>query len=546
MGVRREVQLLAAGALLALGASAPAASPYDIGTPTLRELHVSPTGDDSRDGLTPATALRTMTAAWTQIPSDATLATTGYRINLAAGTYACEPSEPDNCQNFVANRHGTGQFPVILAGPATGTATVRGGLDFGRMSYLYLIDLTLVGGGELPLNNSGNNLLHLAEVDHVLLRRVKLLGPDCANDTCTNLQEVLKVNQADHLYIENSELRGAWHTGIDYFAVQYSHVIGCRIHTVGQWCMYAKGGSAYLWVEGNEFDHAQLGFGAGQSANLAVMRPPWLHYDVYDVKFVNNVLHDLRGVGLSARGAYDTLFAYNTFVDVATDTDGGYPLMEAVPAERGCNPTDEVQEPVPECLALIAQGAWGPNFLTDNTESIPNRNVGVYNNIFYNRGSARTLYNHFGIRGPQPRPDGFVNLPDTITTDDGLVLAGNVIWNGPTDHPLGFDESTGCLESHPTCSEIAVRAANAVNTMEPQLVDPAGGDYHPAPGGNLSTFAAAAIPDFTWTSFSPAVPTGTLSNYIATDRNGSPRPNPGPPGAYVVPAPATANGFVVR
>ena len=33
------------------------------------------------------------------------------------------------------------------------------------------------------------------------------------------------------------------------------------------------------------------------SANLAVMRSPWLHYEAYDIKFVNNVLHDLPGVG---------------------------------------------------------------------------------------------------------------------------------------------------------------------------------------------------------------------------------------------------------
>jgi len=146
--------------------------PYDIGSPTLTEIWVSPgvSGNDSNDGLTPGTPLKTLTAAWSKIPPGI-LTSTGYRINLQPGTYPCEPAEPDNCLNNFGNRTGTYAFPIIIrASGGQGTVTISGGLDILDVSYLYLIDLTLRGGTPLPTNSSGNNLLHLASVDHVLLR----------------------------------------------------------------------------------------------------------------------------------------------------------------------------------------------------------------------------------------------------------------------------------------------------------------------------------------------------------------------------------------
>ncbi|MBP7686529.1 MAG: hypothetical protein KA765_01415, partial [Thermoflexales bacterium] len=177
---------------------------YDIGNPTLTEIYVSPTGDDANSGASPASPLRTLTAAWGQIPAGA-LTTTGYRINLLPGTYPCEPDEATNCVNQLTNRLGTYAYPVIIrALNGRGTVTLRGGLDIYGVAYVYLIDITLAGGGPIPVNISGNNLLHLFNSDHVLVRGVTLAGPACDNDTCNNLQEVFKVNQAQYLYVEDS------------------------------------------------------------------------------------------------------------------------------------------------------------------------------------------------------------------------------------------------------------------------------------------------------------------------------------------------------
>lgn len=162
---------------------------YDIGQPVLTEIYVSPDGDDAHDGLSISSPLKTLTAAWGRIPTGVPLTGSGYRINFLPGVYPCEPGGLDDCQNYFGDRHGTYQFPVILrAYNGAGSATVQGGLDLSHSSYVYLIGLTLAGGMPLPTNQSGNNLLHLANMDHVLLRAVTLDGPDCDNDTCNNLQ----------------------------------------------------------------------------------------------------------------------------------------------------------------------------------------------------------------------------------------------------------------------------------------------------------------------------------------------------------------------
>ena len=500
----------------------------------MTDLYVSPDGNDGNDGSSTDSPLQTLTAAWDRIPAGETLADTGYRINLMPGTYPCEPAEPDNCQNYFTGRHGTFQFPIIVrAAGGPGTVTIRGGLDLSDISYLYLFDLDLSGGTPLPTNQSGNNLLHLANADHVLLRGMTLNGPDCNNDSCNNLQEVLKVNQAQYLFVENSTIGGAWHSSVDLFSVQYGHFMNNNVHTAGQWCMYLKGGSASLQIEGNEFHDCQLGFQAGQSSNLTVMQAPWIHYEAYDIRFINNLLHDIPGVGLSVSGGYNILFAYNTLYAVGTDDENGYPLIQVVQGERGCSATDELPDPLPVCKALLAQGGWGPAFVTENLPAVPNRNVYILNNLIYNPVSTSTLYSHLYIAAPLDLPADFQNLPNPVPADENLVIAGNLIWNGPSDHPLGVDESTGCAPSNHTCSTEQLLASNTINNLEPQLIDPAHGDYRPVPGGNVYITVTFPITYIMWGFLSTSFPAGTFPNYsIDTDRLGNPRTGSGPPGAY--------------
>ena len=136
--------------------------------------------------------------------------------------------------NFMESRYGSAQFPVIIqSADGSRTAHVQGDLNIFDCRYLYLIGLDLVP-------DPPGDVVHFELCDHVLVR-------DCHLDGGARIaQETLKANQSQYLYIESSDIHGAFDNAIDYVAVQYGHVINNRIHDAQDWCEYAKGGSAYL------------------------------------------------------------------------------------------------------------------------------------------------------------------------------------------------------------------------------------------------------------------------------------------------------------
>jgi len=266
-----------------------------------------------------------------------------------------------------------------------------------------------------------------------------------------------------------------------------------------------------------------------------MMRSPWLHHEAYDIKFVNNLLHDIAGVAVSVAGGYNILVAHNSLYRVATSTDPGYPLMSFVHGERNCTPTDELPAPVPVCQANATAGGWGPVAENADEAVIPSRNVLVFNNLIYNPAPHQSLYTHFGFEGPASPGSTFQNLPADGHADSGLSIRGNVIWNGPATLPTGAGDGSACQDSNPQCHHAQLLADNTINTLEPALTDPVHGNFVPLPGGNIAQQTGLAIPDFTWAEAParPAVPVGHLSNQVATDRNGVVR-HPGAPtvGAY--------------
>jgi len=110
--------------------------------------------------------------------------------------------------------------------------------------------------------------------------------------------------------------------------------------------------------------------------------------------------------------------------------------------------------------------------------------------------------------------------------DENLRMRGNLIWDGGPHHPLGVEDAgQGCQPANTACSAGQLRAENAINTVEPQVVDAAGGNFQPVPGGSVFGVTTFAIPDFTWDdslSFGP-VPEGDLSNAVTADYQGQER-----------------------
>ncbi len=509
-------------------------APYDIGNPVLTEIWVDPVrGDDARDGLSAANAVRTINAAWRLIP--ASPATTGFRINILPGTLPFD----DSCSNFYDLRRGSRTFPVIVSAfYGAGSVVIEGGLNIKDCQSLYLLNLTLAAGGSLP--TFGNNVLHLESCTNVLLRGLTVTGPDpVQNPDNYDIQEVIKANQCGDLYLESSDVSGTYQTGVDFFSVQGGHVINSQVHGAGEWAMYLKGGSAYFLVHGNEFYDCGLGFRAGEGSNLEVMRAPWFHYECYDIKFVNNIVHDIRGVPLSVCGAYNFLAAYNTFVRVATNAEGeiDYPLLELVHGSRGCTDTSENGEGNAEeiCRAFLDQGAWGTDVLNEGGEWIPNKNVFIYNNIFYNPAPYQTMRTQFWVQEAIAPPAITRNIPSPSRCDDNAVIRGNLIWNGPADHPFGIENST-------ELDEAALRSENSINMIEPELVDTARNNFRPLSGGSVFNNPVYAIPAFAGgdSPYPPAVPAGNLTNEVLFDFNGQLRAGPAFAGALSPASSATA------
>ncbi len=353
----------------------------------------------------------------------------------------------------------------------------------------------------------GGDVVHCERCDHFLIRRSRLVG---RGETA----ETLKVNQSQHVYVERSNVSGAGDNAIDFVAVQHGHLLANRIHHAGDWCAYAKGGSADIRVAGNEiYACGTGGFTAGQGTGLQFMTPPWIQFEAYDVTVLDNFVHDTEGAGLGVNGATGVLLAHNTLYRVGRRSH----TLEVVFGGRSCDgrPGDEGRE---RCRQYIDAGGWGTTAVDDgnNYVRIPNRDVLVLNNLVYNPAGhprAGQLFTIFGSydSAVQRASSG----PAPAQADDGLHIRGNFILNGRSRTPLGVGAAdAGCRPSHPTCNLAQLGADNVFNRGRTGLVNPAGRDFRPSslaartptvalpsgadPGAAAPRFGPAGPPGFRW------------------------------------------------
>lgn len=430
-------------------------------------------GDDSRQGHDRAEALRTVDAAWDRIPSGVLL-TTGYRIALVAGTYPQATSV-----NYWEDRHGTAEAPIVVEaidGPHT--AVFEADINMYDVSHFSLLGVDIIREGDA---------FHCELCDHILIRDVELSGGTAAHET-------VKINQSQYISIENSEIHGADDNAIDFVAVQYGNVTGNRIHDAQDWCAYAKGGSAYLTFADNEiFDCGTGGITAGQGTGFEFMTPPFLNYEAYGIEIVNNVIHHTEGAGLGVAGGFNVLFAHNTLYDVGTRSH----VVEFVRGRRGCDGSTST------CAANHDAGGWGS--AAGEEQLIPNRHIYFFNNVVVNPAGVQSQWQHFQVDGPMDTPSSS-GIPSPAVADDDLQIRSNVIWNGPSDHPLGTGE--GCPDGNETCNTAQILDANEINTIEPTLTDPDNGDFSLTESSLGSLPAPVPIPRFVWDQTPIPVPPG--------------------------------------
>ena len=457
------------------------------------ELWVDPVnGSDSADGSSRSQALHTLAEAWRRIPAGVTL-TTGYSILLVAGEYP-ESSIP----TYWEDRHGTSSAPIVLrAVDSPRSARIQGSINLYDTEHLYLVDLVVENDGDV---------FHCELCRHLGIYNVEMDGG------ARQAHETIKINQSQHITIEQSDIHGSYENAIDFVAVQYATLRNNRIYDADDWCVYVKGGSAYITVEGNEiFNCGTGGFTAGQGTGFEYMVSPWLHYEAYAVRAVNNLIHDTAGAGLGVNGGYAVLYAYNTLYRVGTRSH----LLEVVHGGRSCDGD------AARCTANHAVGGWGPVTVGDEAK-IPDRNVFIYNNLIVNPAGVQSQWQHLTVHGPIAPPAG-LNVPSPAVTDDNLQIVGNVLWNGPASHALGIGEESGCQPTNPTCSAQQLLADNAINQVEPRFVDAAAGDFRVANPAELPE--PHPLPDFpAWDPLTPSVPAvSDLRNRVEVDAMGRQR-----------------------
>lgn len=504
------------------GAEAPralSAALYNIGNPSFRDVWVDAlNGNDANSGATPATAFRTLTRAWDTVPLTHPL-TLGVRINLQPGVYTAAM-----IPNYWEARYGTFAAPIMIRGNGSARSQVvlQNTVNMYDVHYVYFENLSIVLGGDT---------FHCEKCNHLLLRNITFNG-----GARQQAQETIKINQSRYVYIENNDISGAWDNAIDFVAVQYGHIVKNRIHNAGDWCAYAKGGSAYLRVDSNVFyDCGTGGFTAGQGTGFQFMTLPWIQYEAYDIKVINNVIHDVDGAGLGVNGGYNILMAYNTLYRVGSRDH----VFESVFGSRSCDgfPGDPGRA---RCQQYLNQGGWGTTVVDDgdNHIRIPNKNVFVYNNVIYNPAGFQSLWQHFAIYDPYANPPDS-HIPRAVT-DANLQIEGNVIWNGSASMPLGIEGTQACKNTNPTCNEAQLRADNRINTVQPQFLSPLAENFHPA-GAWKASAPPATIPNFAWNL--TGVPAGNNSNSVAADFENVSRSAGNAVGAYITTVATTTVNF---
>ncbi len=490
-------------------------APFVIRATALRTIWVDPVnGRDSRTGAQRSTALRTLTAAWRRIPQGTPLTGRGYRILITRGrlTSAMVP-------NYMESRYGTAAYPIIIKAADGRDSATLPSLNIYDTRHLYLIGLRI--------SSRSGDALHCELCDHLLVRDTTIRGAD---PDSYRIGDLVKVNQSSSVFIEGSDLSGASDNALDLVAVQYASIRGNRIHDAMDWCAYAKGGSAYVRVDGNEvFDCGVGGFTAGQGTGFQFMTAPWLHYETYDAKIVNNVIHDVWGAGIGVNGGYAVLVAHNTLHKVGRRSH----LLEFVAGGRSCDgrPGDDGRG---RCAEHLALGGWGTTVVDDgdNFVRIPNRQVLVTRNLIVNRTDVAIGDQHLVVARPfsgDSQNGSGVDVPTRF--DDGLVFVDNVIWSSPMDHPLGLGEDTGCTGEGSTCSPSLIAERNIINEVSARLVAPASGDYRLVTPGTFPG-DGSSIPDFDWDGAPAGIPQGRLGNAVPRDRDGAARNDDSPPGAY--------------
>jgi len=447
----------------------PAPIPTPAPTPTFpppnaNTVWVNPNaGNDTNTGdeLNP---VRTVVEAWNRIPRGQLLSQP-YWIQLQPGHYPA-----NNTPNYWEERYGSATAPIVLnAAQGPRTVVFNGDINAYDIRHTWFNGITVDRDGDT---------FHCEKCSHIVLQHLVLKGNGMAHET-------VKINQSDHITIVDSDISGAEDNAIDFVAVQHGLIARNRIHNAQDWCVYAKGGSAYIMVDSNEiYGCGTGGFTAGQGTGFEFMVAPWLQYEAYGITVVNNVIHNVDGAGLGVNGGYNIIMAHNTLYRVGSRSH----TVEFVHGSRSCD-GDTVR-----CRENNRLGGWGGASVEG--QWVPSKHVAFVNNIVYNPVGMVSRWSHLQVAEPVDPPAGS-NILGLSKADDDLVVRGNVFSNGGGEM---FSGLRGEADS-------VFGAENWVNTVVgPILVDPEAGKFGLLPDGLVAGFRSTMVPAQPWDDVGLGVP----------------------------------------
>ncbi len=262
-----------------------------------RTLHVAPSGDDAKDGLSAATAWATLAHSAALQPGD--------EIQVAPGTYSCPLLGP------IA---GTAAHPIHFVASGAPKSAV---LDCGGSGSILMQNLQYVAfdGFEIKNGMSGHciNLFSGSGPPYQNLTEHVLFIHDHVHACGLS---AIKSSQSFEVEVRESEIASNVTAGnplIDFAGDHDMRVIGCDIHDSVSIGVQFKGGAYRCLAEGNRIhDIADSGIQLGEATGEPYYLPGYTDWEAKDSVAANNLLYGNMHAGIAVQGCSGCVVAHNT------------------------------------------------------------------------------------------------------------------------------------------------------------------------------------------------------------------------------------------
>jgi hypothetical protein len=262
-----------------------------------RTLYVAPTGDDTKDGLSAASAWATLAHSAALQPGD--------EVRVAAGTYPCPLLGPiaGTAKNPIHFFASGGPKSAILDCGGSGSILMQN-LQYVAFDGFEIRNgmsghcINLFSGGGPPYSNLSEHVLFIHDYVH-----------GCG-------LSAIKSSQSFEIEVRDSEIASNVMAGnplIDFAGDHDMRVIGCDIHDSVSIGVQFKGGAYNCLAEGNRIhDVADSAVQLGEATGLPYYLPGYTDWEAQDSIAANNLLFGNMRAGIAVQGCKGCIVAHNT------------------------------------------------------------------------------------------------------------------------------------------------------------------------------------------------------------------------------------------